>query len=80
MINLVQLWSNGMVMVFDNSGQQMPDYQGRFLDRREAILRDAPPKAMFAIGTWGEGTVPMTREQFASVAWEPRPAADRSEP
>lgn len=26
----VILWTNGMVMVFDRYGEQMPEYQGRF--------------------------------------------------
>jgi hypothetical protein len=48
----VILWSNGMVTVFDRGCQQLPDYQGRLEDVREAILRDALPATWFEGGTW----------------------------
>ena len=42
MIAKVIRWQNGMVMVFDEAGQQMPDYQGTWEEKREAIERDKP--------------------------------------
>lgn len=33
---------NGMVIAFDQHGQQMPDYQGTFAEVAGKILRDFP--------------------------------------
>lgn len=51
-ITAVYKWQNEMVMVFDQHGEQMPAYQGHYLDVRALILRDAPPSATFLGGTW----------------------------
>jgi hypothetical protein len=44
---VIKSW-NGMVLVFDNKGEQMPKYQGRYEDIKESILKDAPPEAIFS--------------------------------
>ncbi|MFC1991580.1 hypothetical protein ACFLVC_02495 [Chloroflexota bacterium] len=36
-----------MVMVFDEKGEQIPQYQGQYEDVKENILLDAPPTADF---------------------------------
>ena len=41
-IKSVFRFNNGMVAVCDQFGNQMPNYQGRWTDMRESILRDAP--------------------------------------
>ncbi len=41
-ISNVYRWQNGMVMVFDQYGNQMPKYQGKWSECSEAILRDKP--------------------------------------
>ncbi len=41
---------NNMVMVFDENGEQIPEYQGQYEEVNERILRDAPPRAIF--GRW----------------------------
>ena len=41
-ISNVIRWKNGMGMVFDARGNQIPEYQGRWDEMREAILRDKP--------------------------------------
>lgn len=42
-----------MVMVFDENGQQMPEYQGRKEDVMEKIQRDAPPRTPIVTnGEW----------------------------
>lgn len=38
---------NDLVVVFDGNGQPVPEYQGKYDDVREKILRDAPPEAKF---------------------------------
>lgn len=55
MIAKVIFWSNGIVMVFDEEGQQMPDYQGKKVDMLASILKDAPPSCQFQGGNWSEG-------------------------
>lgn len=47
MIGTVIVLQNGMVMVFDGEGEQMPEYQGQYEEVRGTILGDAPPEAVF---------------------------------
>jgi hypothetical protein len=35
------------VMVFDEEGEQLPEYQGRYPEVKEKILTDAPAGAIF---------------------------------
>jgi len=39
-----------MVLVFDQSEEQIPEYQGRYQEVRELILKDAPSETVF--GLW----------------------------
>ena len=47
MIKTVFRCQDGMVIVFDERGEQIPQYQGRYEEVRESILRDAPQEARF---------------------------------
>ena len=47
MIGSVIKPQKGMVLVFDEKGKQMPQYQGQYEGVKERILRDAPPDAVF---------------------------------
>ena len=47
MIKTVIRIRNNMVMVFDADGEQVPQYQGRYEDVKERILRDAPGGTVF---------------------------------
>ena len=38
---------NGMVVVFDEGGEQIPEYQGQYADVKERVLRDAASDAVF---------------------------------
>ena len=38
---------NNMVMVFDEEGEQIPEYQGQYEEVKESILKDASPNAVF---------------------------------
>ena len=49
MIAAVFVFANGMVAVTDEHGQQIPAYQGRWAEQREAILRDKPPHVVVQI-------------------------------
>ena len=47
MIKTVIRSKNGMVMVFDEWGEQMPEYQGRYDDVREMIVANAAAGSVF---------------------------------
>ncbi len=38
---------NNMVMVFDEMGEQIPEYQGQYEEVKESILKDALPNVVF---------------------------------
>lgn len=44
-IRTVSLFGNGMVAVWDASGQQIPAYQGEWSEKRDLILANLPPTA-----------------------------------
>ena len=46
-INFVIKTPGNMVLVFDEQGEQVPEYQGRYEDVKKKIIRDAPPGAIF---------------------------------
>ena len=46
--------SNAMVIVFDEQGEQISEYQGQYQKVRESILRDAPNDAVFGRFPGGE--------------------------
>ncbi len=52
MIQEVIKFSNGIVIVFDEKGEQLPQYQGRYEDVRVKILARAPRSAKFFHGEW----------------------------
>ena len=39
---------SGMVLVFDDKGEQIPEYQGQYEQVKPHILQDAPPSAVFS--------------------------------
>lgn len=47
MIKTVIRIKNDMVMVFDEDGEQLPEYQGCYNDVKEKILADAPAGSVF---------------------------------
>ena len=47
-IKSVYRLKNDMVMVFDAEGEQIPEYQGRYEDVKESILREVPSGAVLA--------------------------------
>jgi len=54
MIKTVFKWEDGMVMVFDKKGEQIPEYQGQYEGVKGSILKDAPPGAVFSHGFWDD--------------------------
>jgi hypothetical protein len=47
MIQEIIRLKNDMVMVFDEEGEQLPRYQGRYDEVKDLILADAPAGAVF---------------------------------
>jgi hypothetical protein len=47
MINKIIRLKNDMVLVFDENGHQLPEYQGLFEDVRDRVVADAPAGAIF---------------------------------
>jgi len=47
MIKMIIRIQNNMVMVFDEEGKQIPEYQGYYGDVKERILADAPADSVF---------------------------------
>ena len=64
MIHDVIKLSNDIVMVFDEKGEQMPEYQGRYGEVRDKILADAPPSAKFFHGVWMVSGGEIPREEW----------------
>ena len=50
MIKSVIRCPNNMVLVFDEDDEQVSEYQGKYEEVRERILRDAPADTLF--GFW----------------------------
>ena len=50
MIKIAIRLKNNMVLVFDEEGELIPEYQGQYEEVREGILKDAPPGAVLAHG------------------------------
>ena len=55
MIKIVHRLTNNMVMVFDEEGELIPEYQGQYEEVKESILKDAPPDAVFTHGFTNAG-------------------------
>jgi len=47
MIKTVIRCPNDMVMVFDEKGEQIPEYQGQYEKVKENVLKDAPLDTAF---------------------------------
>ncbi len=47
MIKAVIRCPNKMVIVFDERGEQISEYQGQYEEVKESILKDAPLNAVF---------------------------------
>lgn len=58
MINEVIRFQNDNVLVFDERGEQIPEFQGKYEDVRVKILARAPRSAEFFHGDWPVNPVP----------------------
>jgi len=64
MIHDVIKLSNGIVMVFDGKGEQLPEYRGCYEEVRDKILADAPPSANFFHFVWMVFSGEISREEW----------------
>lgn len=52
MLMEVVRWQNGIVMCFDQNGEQMPDLQGPYEEVRANVLNAAHASTRFRHGVW----------------------------
>jgi len=65
MIKTVIRFQNDMVLVFDDKGRQVPEYQGEYQKVKKRILIDAPKDAVFAYGFTTRGELKkIAREEW----------------
>lgn len=64
MIQTVVKFDNGMVVVFDEGGEQMPAFQGRYEEVRVRILAHAPASAKFFHSDWPVFRNPLPRKDW----------------
>ena len=54
-----------MVVVFDDRGEQIPEYQGRYEEVRQHLVKDAPTEAVFGYAANDEGEIRVvSREEW----------------
>jgi len=65
MIKIAIRLKNNMVMVFDEEGEPILEYQGQYKEVKGSILRDAPPDTVFAHGFTDAGELrKIAREEW----------------
>jgi len=64
MIAKICLWDNLMIMAFDKSGQQIPDYQGPISEVREKLLLAYDNSTKFYMGQWRGPSWEVSRNYF----------------
>lgn len=52
----VYFWQNGMVMTFDQYGQQMPEFQGTAEEVGDKVRAAARPETVIEGGNWNTKT------------------------
>jgi hypothetical protein len=66
MLMKVVRWSNGMVMAFNEYGQQIPELQGVYTEQLASrIRRETTLETEFSVGDWRYGT----RDQVTPEEW-----------
>lgn len=65
------LFSNGMVMAFDVTGEQMPECQGTRSQAIQKLQGVNLSNCKFSFGVWGVSSQPITQAQFFDENWLP---------
>lgn len=57
-------WSNDNVMVFDDSGNQITELQGRCEEVKDAVLAEADEQTKLSYGVWRGSITLVSREDW----------------
>ena len=69
-IACIHLWNSGELVVFNHSGQQIAELEGRYRKIRKHLLARLPDQVVFRWGLWvGARLYPITRREFEN--WKP---------
>lgn len=69
-ISIVHIYSNGMVLVFDEKGEQVTSLQGRFADKAETISQVSNEQTNFFFARWKDITIPIPDKASFDRLWE----------
>lgn len=64
MIKTAIRFGDNMVMVFGENGEQMTEYQGKYADVKDNVLKDAPGDATFYYSIGGTAFAPISRGEW----------------
>lgn len=67
-IKRLYLWSNGMVMAFDDNGEQIPEFQGKAKDVLGSALDALSDRSVCYMGQWSERPISVTPEALRGFA------------
>lgn len=60
----VYLFTNGMVSVFDNNGEQVTDLQGKISEMRDKVIDRSSMHTVFHISKWNDWAHIISRDEF----------------
>ncbi len=63
----VDLWSNGQMIVFDETGMQAVELQGKFIEHLGKVLKLCDDRTEFYIGDWKGGRVKTTKAMLETM-------------
>lgn len=78
MIKEAVLFDNEMVIVFDENGQQIPEYQGRHSQVVTKIIQDSTDKTIFKFATWGQFAIEVSKERWSLNKWGIYPSQQKT--
>ncbi len=68
MIKDVYLFTNGTLIVFDESGKQLPELQGKITDeKKQQIAAQFMDGTRITFARWKKGFFELTREEFMAA-------------
>lgn len=53
-VSTATIWTNGMVMCFDEKGEEIPEYEGFILDIADKLKDNCDENTKFSFGKWQE--------------------------
>lgn len=70
MISLVVIYTNGMVAVFDDKGEQVTELQGRFGIKAEAISAQITDYTQLQFAKWRGATLSLVDKESFDRLWK----------